>query len=109
MTHKHLSHLRGIKVSTFGILFFGTPHMGANDVDITLWLVGIYSVFMNTNKEILKHLSRNSEHLTDLAQNYLPISADFHTIFFWEAYPTKLMAGNSMVVRRDSVRIVTLY
>ena len=95
----NLEHLRAIKVSTFGILYFGTPHSGANGAQLELWLVRLFSTVMHVNTKMVKSLRRDSEELEQLGQEYLPISHDFESFFFYETYPTPILGGKSIEVR----------
>jgi hypothetical protein len=68
----HLPHLKAVKLSTFGILFFGTPHRGANDIPLSKLLLGITFIFMHTNTNIFRQLDRDSEALSQLVDEFLP-------------------------------------
>ena len=94
----HLPDRRYIKVSTYGILFMGTPHQGGEGVTWGILAMNIASIFAKTNKEILKHLAKNSEWLESQQALFLPISNQFETIYFYETYPTPLPGGGSLLV-----------
>ena len=85
-------------VSTYGILFMGTPHQGSEDVTWGVLATNLASVFAETNREILEHLGRNSEWLEHQQALFLPISNKFETIYFYETYPTPLPCGGSLLV-----------
>lgn len=72
--------------STYGILFLGTPHQGA-DVTLGQIAVRIASIGMQTTTRHLSLLETNSEWLEQLQATYLPISGRFKTAFFYEEYP----------------------
>jgi hypothetical protein len=95
----HLYHLKPIKLSTYGILFFGTPHRGTNDTALGKLVLGISSIFMPTNTKIFRQLDRDSESLSQLVDEFLPISGDFRIIFFYETCATPLVGGRSTLVR----------
>lgn len=97
-TVSHNEHLKAIKISTYGILFFGTPHQGGNYVSWGKMLVNVASIFRHTNSDLLDHLERDSEWLGTQLEHYKPISADIFTIFCFETYPTPLKAGISVMV-----------
>ncbi|KAG8797716.1 hypothetical protein FRC16_008589, partial [Serendipita sp. 398] len=84
---------RDILVSTFAILFFGTPHSGANGVQLAEWMGRVLSVCMSTNDRILKALSRDSSELENIQKLYLRASKQISTIFFYEEYPTRIVRG----------------
>jgi hypothetical protein len=94
-----LPHYRAIKVSTFAVLYFGTPHSGANGVELAQWLTRLCSVFMYTNTKLLKDLSQDSDELEGIQQLYLQASGDIKTIYFYEAYKTSLVLRFSKLVR----------
>ena len=56
------------------------------------------SVFVNTNREVLEHLGRNSEWLEYQQTLFLPISNKFETICFYETCATPLPGGSSLLV-----------
>ncbi|PVF97307.1 hypothetical protein CPB86DRAFT_707172 [Serendipita vermifera] len=89
----HKSDYKSIRVSTFAILFFGTPHSGANGVELAQWMGKLLSVYMFTDNTILKDLSRDSDHLQSIQAFYLDASEGIKSIFFYEALPTPLMKG----------------
>ena len=76
----------------------GTPHQGGEGVTWGVLARNLASIFVNTNKEILEHLARNSEWLEYQQALFLPISNQFDTICFYETYPTSLPGGGALVV-----------
>ena len=97
-TEAHLPDRGYIRVSTYGILFMGTPHQGGEGVSWGILARNLASVFANTNREILEHLAKNSEWLEYQQALFLPISNQFETIYFYETYPTPLPGGGSLLV-----------
>jgi hypothetical protein len=98
-TTSHLVHRRSIKLSTYGVMFFGTPHMGANGAEFQASITKICRIFVSGNSKLLRTLTQGSDHLRLLSELYLPISQDFKTIFFYEEYKTPLIGGMSMMVK----------
>jgi hypothetical protein len=94
----HLSDHKGIEISTYGIIFLGTPHQGSESVDLGLLLLQIQSIYSHTNDAMAKHLRRDSEMLQQQLSQYSAISGKFNTKFFFEAYPTLLPGGIRRVV-----------
>ena len=86
-------------VSTYGILFMGTPHQGAEGVTWGILASNLASLFANTNSRILEHLAKGSEWLDYQQELLLPISNKFETVYFYETYPTPLPGGGSLLVR----------
>jgi hypothetical protein len=91
-------HLKAIKLSTYGIMFFGTPHQGTDSASWGKVLVNVASLFRHTSTALLEHLERDSEWLEMQLEQYNAISSDIFTIFCFESYPTSLPAGRSMLV-----------
>ena len=89
---------RSIRLSTFGIMFMGTPHQGGNGVQLGQLLVNIASLFIAADDHILRHLERDSEWLQQQLGQYGPISAAFVTKFAFEEYPTPTAFGRSIMV-----------
>ena len=85
-------------VSTYGILFMGTPHQGSEGATWGILARNIASIFMNTNKGMLEHLTRNSEWLEYQQAQFVPISNQFETIYFYETHPTPLPGDGELLV-----------
>ena len=102
-TETHLPDRRYIKVSTYGILFVGTPHQGAEGVTWGILARNLASIFTNTNGQILEHLAKNSEWLEYQQTLFLPISSQFETVYFYETYLTPLLGGGSLLVCSSQV------
>jgi hypothetical protein len=98
-TTSHLVHRRSIKLSTYGVIFFGTPHAGANGAEFQAALTSIFRIFVPGNSNLLRTLSRDSDELRFLRELYLPISQDFKAVCFYEEYKTPLIGGMSMMVK----------
>ncbi|KAI1115455.1 Alpha/Beta hydrolase protein [Nemania sp. NC0429] len=94
----HLAHHKPIKVSTYGILFMGTPHSGGKGVTMGQIAQSVASIFVHTNDNVLQHLQQQSEWLTKQKDDYASIMRDFVTKFGWEVYPTPLLSGLSSIV-----------
>jgi hypothetical protein len=88
-----------IKLSTYGLIFLGTPHQGGEGVTWGDRLGAIASIFAKTNKSQLRHLQRDSEWLQLQLNQYLSISDEFVTIFAYETLPTAIALGELTVVR----------
>lgn len=86
------------KISTYGVMFMGTPHGGGQGVTLGVLAVNIASIWFNTNTQLLKHLETNSEWLDQTQMRYLPIAGDFDTKFFYEGLETPTVARKSLLV-----------
>ncbi|KAG8824605.1 hypothetical protein FRC17_009068, partial [Serendipita sp. 399] len=104
--HKSGHRLRSIITSTLAVLFFGTPHAGANGVQLVEWMCRLLSIYRSTSNKVLKDIKKDSSALEELQANYLPASEGIDTIFFYEAYETPIVGGvRQMIVPRHSAII----
>ena len=83
----------------------GTPHQGSEEVTWGILARNLVSIFTNTNKQILEHLAKNSEWLEYQQALFLPISDQFETIYFYEAYPTPLPGSGALLVCSSEVLV----
>jgi hypothetical protein len=88
----HLLPRKWIHLSTYGIIFLGTPHQGT---DIVLKLISLCN---RPNNILLKHLTAHSELLQQQISDFNPIAAHFHMKFFYETLPTTLPGDISTIV-----------
>ena len=101
-TSKNIVHLHSIFISTFAILFFGTPHNGASKSN---WLVPLRGrdtpahIYQN---EILSVVKKDSESLQMITAEFSPLMKQFHIFFFWEEVPTDLGNRTVFVVEESS-------
>lgn len=85
-------------MSTYGIIFAGTPHQGGEGVKWAARVAMVASIFVNTNDNLLNHLERDSEEVQRLLRDFAPISNEFVIKFAYETLPTKLPTGGSIHV-----------
>jgi hypothetical protein len=83
-----------IKLSTYGLIFLGTPHQGGEGVTWGDRLGAIASIFAKTKKSQLR---RDSEWLQLQLNQYLSISDEFVTRFAYETLPTAIALGEFVV------------
>ena len=93
-----LEEHRSIKLSTYGILFMGTPHQGGGGVHLVELMLNVASIFVRISNGILQHLERDSEWLQQQLGQYAPISRDFVTKFAYEMLPTPIALGRKKMV-----------
>jgi protein SERAC1 len=101
-TSKSIQHVHSIYVSTFGILFLGTPHDGGNKAQlasVSRRMIGtlVPSKVVDTEGQLLDAMQEGSEVLQNITDMFVPLIKDFH-IFFWEQEKT------NMGVTQDYVR-----
>ncbi|PVF93981.1 protein prenylyltransferase [Serendipita vermifera] len=100
------SERRQIKVSTYGVLFFGTPHSGANGIGLARSVGKLLSVYMFTDDSMLNDLNHNSAQLENIQTFYLDASKRIKSIFFYETEPTPMVSGIAeLIVPRQSASI----
>ncbi|KAL8858372.1 MAG: hypothetical protein Q9178_005053 [Gyalolechia marmorata] len=100
-------HLRSIFVSTYGILFLGTPHHGS---DVAQWgnrLEWICSVMlpkkvMDSQSQLIDALKTNNETLQNIDRQFIQILSRFHIYFFHEGKPTNLKGTLKFIVDETS-------
>lgn len=102
-------HHKSIELSTHGILFLGTPHQGANGVDLANLLLGIQSLYSKTSDAILKDLRSHSAALEKQLDMYASISDNYVTKFFFELYQTEGLRGIGKLVCFCSLHPIHLY
>jgi hypothetical protein len=96
-------HHGSIKRSTHAVYFFGTPHQGSEGTSIATELLNIGKLFINTNKNKLTILTRDSEQLQLINEEFLPLRKHLETKYFFELRKTKLPGGSSMIVRNSKM------
>ena len=101
-------HYRDIVVSTYGIIFCGTPHLGGNKAEFGGILVNIASVYYHTNAHLVGFLKSTSERLQADLRSFNNISASFKTFFAYETLPTPLKSGGHLMVRADLWLVASL-
>lgn len=73
-----------ITLSTYGIVFFGTPHAGSSIASLGKLLLTLVSPVASTNTSLIRHLQQNSEWLRMQTEQFNPISSEFDIITFYE-------------------------
>lgn len=106
-TAPKVMHLRDQFVSTFAILFFGTPHGKTSKSN---WLALETQARRSRMRRTISHASdhfRVSEgshvQVSQLVDTeFAPLVKQFHVFFFWESLPTDLGARTGYIVDSDS-------
>ncbi|EWC45501.1 hypothetical protein DRE_05359 [Drechslerella stenobrocha 248] len=104
----HNERLRSIRVSTQGVLFMGTPHMGS---DLAKWgslARKLLSFFpgVRLDSTMLSLLAQNSETLQNINTLFTGISASFEIVYFYEELETLLPTGQHEIIVPYSSAIV---
>lgn len=100
-------HLRSIFVSTYGILFLGTPHKG---VDVGKWRSHWESACgtatshncTSAQSQILDSLNINHETLQVVDRCFIQIIGRFRVFFFHEGRPTNINGVSHFLVEEES-------
>jgi hypothetical protein len=96
----HQSHLHSIYESTSGIVFFGTPHGGADPRGLLQHIAEkiIRTVGFSVNEQIVNMLLPSSERLRELRDEFGPMARQKNwTIYsFQEQYGIKALSGNKV-------------
>ena len=99
----HIQHLRSIFVSTYGILFLGTPHGG---FDIAKWGYKLECICgavlphktIDAQSELISSLKSKNETLLNIDRQFIQLSNKFRIYFFHEGRPTKF--GRNVAIHR---------
>ena len=103
----HTEHLRSIFISTYGILFLGTPHRG---FDIAKWgsrlewICGavLPSASVDTQPQLIDSLKTNSETLQNIDRQFIQLTSRFRIYLFHEGKPTNLKGTLQYIVDEES-------
>ncbi|KAK4225755.1 protein SERAC1 [Podospora fimiseda] len=102
----YLEHLRSILTSTSAVFYLGTPHQGGEGVDLLEVVTRVFSFFSYTNPKLLNLIKPKSEWLDELQARYNSISANIHTVFFYEKMETSIPMGRKLgAVNSESVAL----
>jgi hypothetical protein len=101
-TAPKVSHLWDHYVSTFAILFFGTPHGHA---DKSSWLQ--YEAMSKSTRHrvgaLLRIADKGDSQMARLVDNdFAPLVKQFHLFFFWEELPTRFGTRSALLVDHKS-------
>jgi hypothetical protein len=104
-TSPQVQHLYTIFVSTYGILFFGTPH---SRVSSASWLAlestqssAVYRD-VRTDDQACTPLNSGLENLEMITDHFAPLMKQFRIFFFWEERPTDLGDRMGFLVEETS-------
>ena len=104
-TSKNVQHLYSIFVSTYAILFFGTPH---NGTDTSTWLAASHRRPISTKfrpqegSQLLKAIEKDCETLQGITEQFNHLMKQFHIFFFWEEIETDVAGRKCYVVEESS-------
>ncbi|KAJ5827060.1 hypothetical protein N7447_003823 [Penicillium robsamsonii] len=107
LSSEKTEHLRSVYVSTFGILFLGTPHNGS---DIAKWGLLLQNIcnavlpkrFIESSPQLVKALRTNNETLQHINSLFVDIMGRFHIYFFHETRSTDMRGTREVIVDEHS-------
>lgn len=107
LTSKNADDNRSIFVSTYGIIFLGTPHNGADPAKWGVILQGMVSALvpkkiLHSESQLVKTLKANNETLQNINLHFLDIYQKFKICMVHEAAPTDIKGSKAFVVDKDS-------
>lgn len=102
-----LTHLHRIFTSTYGILFFGTPHLGSAHASTLASLTKMLSLSLprkalSPSSTLISTLREDSETLQLINDAFAPLMSRFRIFFLWEQLPTDLKYTWSRIVEESS-------
>lgn len=106
-TSKLVQHLHSIFVSTYGILFLGTPHNGSSKAGLASIGSRMISALapsrvIDTESQLADALYQGSEVLQNITDMFAPLMKNFRTYFFWEQEKTNLGSTLDYIVEENS-------
>ncbi|KAI9687024.1 MAG: hypothetical protein M1822_002434 [Bathelium mastoideum] len=106
-TSKQVQHLHSIFVSTYAILFLGTPHNGSSTASLAsigrrLVDAVVPSKVFDSEGQLLDALKEDSEVLQNITDMFAPLMKRFRIYFFWEQEKTDFGATRGYVVDKES-------
>jgi len=95
--------MKDIKTSTYGIVFFGTPHRGGNGVGLGQVVEGIVKTFTGGgSNSLLQSLKKRGQLSVDLQDSFRPYIEDFKYISVIESRPKP---GLGIIVSEESATL----
>lgn len=103
ITSPHANDNRNIYVSTYGIIFLGTPHTGSDAAKWGIMLERMASAFipktfMHTNNQLVKTLISNNETLQNINLHFVDISPRFRITAAHEELATDMKGTKALIV-----------
>ncbi|RLL95648.1 hypothetical protein CFD26_101358 [Aspergillus turcosus] len=101
------AHIQSIYTSTYGILFFGTPHHGSSKARLLGNLQRIAQLAIpkkaaDFETGLVNALEEQSEILQNITDQFTPLMNEFRIYFFWEEEKTDLKYTKDLIVEEAS-------
>lgn len=104
-TSKNVEHLYSIFVSTYAILFFGTPHQGTEKgswPSTAQRKTSLSLAPLKTDSQLLTMTEKDSETLQAITDQFSSLIKHFHIFFFWEEIESEMVGRKGYVVEETS-------
>lgn len=107
VTSEKIEHLRSIFVSTYGILFLGTPHNGS---DVAKWGSLLQNIcnavlprkIVESSSQLISALKTDNETLQNINSLFAEILPRYHIYFFHETRSTDIKGTRQLIVDETS-------
>lgn len=107
LSSEKTEHLRSVYVSTFGILFLGTPHNGS---DVAKWGLLLHNIctavlpkkVMEGSSQLVQALRKDNETLQHINSLFADIMGRFHIYLFHETRSTDMRGTREIIVDEAS-------
>ncbi|PLB36253.1 esterase/lipase family protein [Aspergillus candidus] len=107
VSNKRVKHLRSVLVSTYGLIFLGTPH---NVDDAGQWSMALQMLceailpqqLVQSSPQLIRTLSENNESIRDTNSLFADLWNKFHVCFFYETEGISLEGYKYVVVDERS-------
>lgn len=100
-TSAKMTHLHSVFTSTFGLIFFGTPHEGIEKARWSLLAKGLKGV-LKDRSHLIASMEKRSETLQTISQQFSPLLKNFYVHNFWETLETSRSIGSGHIVSYSS-------
>ncbi|EDN02164.1 predicted protein [Histoplasma mississippiense (nom. inval.)] len=106
LRHPRTQHIRSTYVSTYAILFMGTPHNGSDLANLGTAIQTIFSLvprkLFDTTPALLKTLRPDNEILQNVNRQFAEIMGRYRIYFFHESKPMDLKGTRKFIVEESS-------
>ncbi|KAJ5170922.1 uncharacterized protein N7500_003705 [Penicillium coprophilum] len=100
-TSAKMTHLYSVFTSTFGLIFFGTPHEGIEKARWSLLAKGLKGV-LKDRSHLIASMEKRSETLQTISEQFSPLLKNFYVHNFWETLETSRSIGSGHIVSYSS-------